>query len=547
VLGSAVRQQVVVVPGNATSSRAARRNGLALSLAVAFGSGAAVIFVTAVALPFLEALGRWGAERVGDPSGVAAAGWPTVLLAAVLGRVATKALKRETSGGSEPEDPISARSKTRIPWAKNLAELIAGPVVVIVVFGYVVALAAAARADGFDGVAFRLGSWGLRSWQLWAVATAVVLFVGWLVDAVNWSLHRFYKRRLWSAFTYDPATRDELDWSVPTRLTEHGVRVEGRPQLVMCGAAQVSGPDLAPPGHRAVTWTFDSDWIGGPEIGWCTTESMQTQLGDHGRGGDISMFGAVAISGAAFGSAMGRLSKGSLNAVFALANARLGVWLPNPRLLGERDADGNSKWRYKRHDLRYLVREIFGRYSPYDRWILVSDGGHYENLGLVELIRRRCTQIICTDATGDASGVVTTVAEALRLAEQELGVRVTLAAPWRVAPGTAEAGAPLPPKLADAIADRYALDSVVVGDITYPPEAGLPAGTVGRIVVARAVLEPTTPWPVLSYSRRHDVFPNDSTADQWFDADQFDDYRLLGHHVGGRVLEELAAIGWYDS
>jgi hypothetical protein len=233
--------------------------------------------------------------------------------------------------------------------------------------------------------------------------------------------------------------------------------------------------------------------------------------------------------------------------VFALSNARLGVWLPNPAQLRDHTPK-HETWSYRRHTLTYLVREIFGLYPPKDRWILVADGGHYENLGLVELFRRQCTKIVCIDASGDASGAVTTVAEALRNAEQELGVAVTVdeeepdATPWDVAPGGGKLTGSTE-TLADALESRLARRPIVHATITYPPEAG---GKTGKLIIGRSVLDPEAPWPVLSYAVGNDAFPNDPTGDQWFDADQFDDYVILGRYLGTRLLAEMDAIGWYS-
>jgi hypothetical protein len=456
-------------------------------------------------------------------------------------------MKKETTGGTaaaDPTSPTAPKKSTNLLFEKNFAELLAGPVIALVGIGYICALSSLGRANGPNGVLRSFGGLHVRDWHVELVVAAIALGVIFAVDAVDWSMHRFYKRRLWSAFTYDRATHDERDWSTPTKLSVHGARLPNRPELVLCGAVNVSGPELAPPGHRAVTWTFDHQWMGGPEIGWCRTTDMEAALSDkrRGRGGDVSMFGAIAIAGAAFGSAMGRHSKGSLNAVFALANARLGVWLPNPAQLPQESDATPDGWVYKHHRLTYLVREIFGRYPAHGRWVLVSDGGHYENLGLVELMRRRCTQIVCIDASGDASGAVTTVAEALRVAEQELGVTVTFSAPWSDAPG----GAALPggpDAIVDALKERLAHQPVVHGRIVYPTEAGLP-DRHGTLIVARSVLDARTTFPVLSYAVGNTAFPNDGTADQWFDADQFDDYRMLGHQIGDRIVKTMADLKW---
>jgi hypothetical protein len=312
---------------------------------------------------------------------------------------------------------------------------------------------------------------------------------------------------------------------------------------VLCAAAQVSGPRLAPPRRRAVTWTFDSDWVGGPEIGWCRTAAMEKVLAEHGKDGDLSLFGAVAISGAAFGSAMGRHSKGSLDALFAIANARLGVWLPNPAQLQF------GSWKYRRRHLGYLLREVFGRYSHHAPWILVSDGGHYENLGVVELFRRRCTRIVCFDASGAAGGAPSTVAEALRLAEEELGVVVHLSQPWSCLPGEAQPSVTAQ-RMVDVLDGRLATKSVLIGSITYPEDDELAEqDRKGWLVIGRAVMDPDLPWTILSYAAGHAEFPNDPTGDQWFDHDQFATYRLLGRHVGDQVVEVLrdrSLHWWHD-
>jgi hypothetical protein len=308
------------------------------------------------------------------------------------------------------------------------------------------------------------------------------------------------------------------------------------------------------------------------------------------------MFGAIAICGAAFGSAMGRQSMGTLNSVFAITNARLGVWLPNPRDVESEDFPPGRFWQSRR-DLRYWIHEIFGRYSPRGRFVLVSDGGHYENLGLVELFRRRCMNIVCVDASGDASGALTTVAQAIRLAQQELGVTFELpskAAPpsdddkkkdatkktvekhesitvhetierhdasethdststrdsrathdkaatakpepnaWDNAPGGGKLTQP-PDAVVKAVAERVAKHAVTTIKFSYPPEAGMTGDEQGTLVIGRAVLDPTTPLDVVSYAVGNGSFPNDSTGDQWFDADQFDDYRILGYHLGGQI------------
>src|SRR5262249_22697209 len=124
--------------------------------------------------------------------------------------------------------------------------------------------------------------------------------------------------------------------------------------------------------------------------------------------------GWMAVSGAAFSSAMGRQGKGSTNALMAAFNIDLGAWIPNPWLVRR----GVTHFPYIR--LPYLAKEILGTYDYDDENVFVSDGGQWENLGLVELFRRQCRTIVCIDASGDKPGTFHTLAEAISLAAAAL-------------------------------------------------------------------------------------------------------------------------------
>ena len=133
------------------------------------------------------------------------------------------------------------------------------------------------------------------------------------------------------------------------------------------------------------------------------------------RGRRLAVMTAVGMSGAAVSSAMGRFKKGSTGALLALANVRLGMWMPNPRFLGVVPAGGLEGRRpgYPRRRINYLVKEVFGVYDLDDLYVYVTDGGHWENLGLVELLRRRCSEVFCFDASGSMPDSFGTLAEAI--------------------------------------------------------------------------------------------------------------------------------------
>ncbi len=401
------------------------------------------------------------------------------------------------------------------------------------------------------------GGWDLADWQpvgLLLGALAVLAVAGGLVDQTWLGLHPFYRRRLASAFAVRRVLRADgrtvaraYDYDREhTMLSTHATRPEptedgtGFPEVVFVAAANLSGQDRTPPGRRAVAFTLTADWIGGPDVGYVATSQIESVVSPHLRR-DLTVQAAVAISGAAFASAMGRQAR-AFQTLFALTHTRLGTWLPNPAFVRRWTRAGspgfedewNSPGLPGRRRISYLLREVFAAFPPDERLLYVTDGGHYENLGLVELLRRRCTEIYCIDSSGDTPPFAGTLAEAITLAREELGVTITLTHPEVLVPG---GGAPLDPQVPlAAISGRLSQRAVVTGKITYPAESGLPEeARTGRIFLAKALLTRDVPYELLSYACKNAVFPHDSTGDQWFDHGQFDAYVALGRFLAAQV------------
>lgn len=386
-------------------------------------------------------------------------------------------------------------------------------------------------------------------WTAIAVG-ALLLAIGLGFDETSLSLHPFYRARLARAFAVRAVCRsDERVVAVPyrntelTRLSTYGAVEEGLrfPQVIFAAAAQLTGESRTPPGLNCVSYTMSADWVGGPDVGWTATAPLEFAVKDRIKR-DLTVQGAVAISGAAFASAMGRAARW-YQVLLAVSGARLGTWLPNPGYLHAEARSGGGWERQPLPSARrfpYLLKEVFGSYSHHDRLLHVTDGGHYDNLGLVELLRRRCTRIYCIDASGDKPPTATALAEALRLAQHELGVRVELDHPW---PGNIEpgSGAALPPEdPLSALNERLVQDPIIRGTVIYPAESGLAAVT-GRIVIAKALLWRDLPYSLLAYAAKHPEFPHDSTGDQWFGEAKFSAYTELGRRLGEQVLRPVAA------
>ncbi|RGD62428.1 hypothetical protein DR950_35935 [Kitasatospora xanthocidica] len=419
------------------------------------------------------------------------------------------------------------------------------------------------------GALLALG-WAVATGYAWPTAVQVLLplvlgAVGLNLDQTWVSLHPFYRLRLASAFAVRRATEGGRSVARPyhffreqTWLSHYGARHPDFPQVIFSAAANLSGNSRTPPGRPAASFSLSYDYVGGPDIGYARTDLLERRTSAH-IARDLTVQSAMAVSGAAFSSAMGRESR-VYQRLFAVTNARLGTWLPNPAVLGP-DWSGPPDWRRPAQPavrrLPYQLRELIGRFPADDRFLLTTDGGHYENLGLVELLRHRVRTVVCIDASGDA-GYATNLAAAITLAREELGVAITLHEPELLIPGTAadqpaegddadgrvdghtddgvqgRAGRRPPLRgLAAQLSARLSARAVVTGDIRYPDlDEGPGAVRHGRLILLQAVLTPGMPYELHAYAMANRAFPNDRTSDQWFDHQQFDAYQTLGRHLG---------------
>src|ERR671930_161555 len=336
--------------------------------------------------------------------------------------------------------------------------------------------------------------WVVATAPLWPTSwrfglPAVLAFCAIFLDQTWLGLHPFYRRRLASAFAVrrlkSPkgkvfAAAYPFD-AESTRLSDYAARPPSGdfPKVIFAAAANLSGQDRTPPGRHAVSYTLAGDFVGGPDVGWVKTEKLERHVSRH-LARDLTVQAAVAISGAAFASAMGRQAK-AFQTFFALSNARLGAWLPNPAFLygeaidpGEDPRTARKQWTRPRlpwvRRLSYLLREIAGRYPCENRLLFCTDGGHYENLGLVELLRRGCELAYCIDASGDSPPLAAPLAEAITLASEELGITTALHEPYNLVPGSADALEPKDPLA--GLNSRLSKTAICTGTIHYPPEPG---------------------------------------------------------------------------
>jgi hypothetical protein len=101
--------------------------------------------------------------------------------------------------------------------------------------------------------------------------------------------------------------------------------------------------------------------------------------------GGVHVGTAMSISGAAASPNMGYHTSPPLAFLMTMFDVRLGWWLPNPRHASEEYAFKRPEGG-PRVSLLYLLHELFASTTDRSKYVYVSDGGHFENLAIYELV-----------------------------------------------------------------------------------------------------------------------------------------------------------------
>lgn len=250
-----------------------------------------------------------------------------------------------------------------------------------------------------------------------------------------------------------------------------------------------------------------------PDSTRCFRETEQYAYHDGG----VYLGTAVATSGAAASPNMGYHTSPPLAFLMTVFNVRLGWWLGNTQ---------RETWRKPapRVGLLYLFAELFALTDDRSRYVYLSDGGHFENLALYELVRRRCKYIIVSDAGADPQHSFSDLCDAIQKCRTDLGIDIDLKLDCLRLQGDG----------------KYSPAHGVVGTIHY--ELVDPTMEAGKLVYVKATLSENDPADLQSYKTQNPVFPHDSTADQWFDESQFESYRSLGRFSIESALGRLGTL-----
>ena len=233
---------------------------------------------------------------------------------------------------------------------------------------------------------------------------------------------------------------------------------------------------------------------------------------EYGGAHGISLATAMAISGAAVSPNMGYHSSPGVTFLLALFNLRLGWWLGNPLRADAARLGGPTI-----APLPYLY-EAFGLTNERRKYVYLSDGGHFENLGLYEMVLRRCRYIIVSDAGCDGGLGFGDLGNAVRKIAIDHGIRISIS------------------PLEDASWSGSRPLRCAVGRIHYSEEDG--DCEDGVLLYLKPWLHGDEPVGVASYGKANPAFPHETTADQWFSESQLESYRELGKHMMQRVIDD---------
>ena len=237
----------------------------------------------------------------------------------------------------------------------------------------------------------------------------------------------------------------------------------------------------------------------------------------------------MAISGAAVTPNMGFYSSPAVTALLTAFNLRLGAWFGNPK-------KGEWQRRGPRSGWLHLVREMLGLTTDRSNYVYLSDGGHFDNLGVYELVRRQCRYIVCVDGGADPTHSCKELGDVIRKVRIDFGIRIEIDIDRL--------------KLAK---ERTVRGHVAVGRIRYSDRFvdttpfGKPEGNDkardhdmdGYLFYLKPSYSGDEGPDLTNYRDLHPDFPHETTIDQFFNESQFESYRSLGYHVTRDVFRDV--------
>ena len=343
-----------------------------------------------------------------------------------------------------------------------------------------------------------------------------------LINANKFSLHGLYRERLIRAYlgasnsnrNENPFTGFDENDNIKMRDLWLREKFQGKLMPVVNIALNlVSGEKLGWQERKAQSFTVTPLHCGSSamEPGYRSMTGADGTV--YGGPQGISLGSAITISGAAASPNMGYHSSPLVTFILTLLNVRLGAWLGNPGKAG----DDTFQLGYPGSSVRPIIDEAFGLTNDTSPYVYLSDGGHFENLGLYEMVLRRCHFILVSDAGQDPECSFADLGEAVRKIRIDFGIPIDFGQMTIY-----------PRSQIDPLKKRG--HNCAIGRVRYSAVDGSNAPD-GIIVYIKPACYGDEPRDIYEYFKRSETFPHESTADQFFSESQFESYRMLGAHT----------------
>ncbi|WP_425404104.1 hypothetical protein [Hwanghaeella sp.] len=352
---------------------------------------------------------------------------------------------------------------------------------------------------------------------LFCIFVVFMLLAVFTVDINRTGPHRLYRDRLARTFIH---FRPE-DETAPPVIKLSGINdTDMAPyHLINATVNLPSSRTVSLRERKSDFFIFSKYFCGSTATGYWRTKDWESA------NDSLDLPTAVATSGAAVAPHMALVAGGAASSLLAFLNLRLGIWTQRPR---------KEKKKFpllNRPGFGLMFREMFGwKMDEEQRWFFLSDGGHIENSGVYELLRRRCKFIVAVDGSADPSGSFEALMTVVRHAQIDMGIEI--------APSLDE----MRPNAETGMVQTHATLCIV----NYPPEArdtkgkdegerkdkdSKPVGDKGLLLYLKSSVSGNESELIKVYRAANPDFPHQTTADQFFDEEQFEAYRQLGVHV----------------
>lgn len=360
----------------------------------------------------------------------------------------------------------------------------------------------------------------------WAALFTLLLY-GWCSNTNYLSLHRYYRDRLMETFMPEisRAVEGKTGPSYPANMALmsdmwDADRPRGPYHIVNTNLVLVDSRHRKQRSRGGENFILSPFYCGSESTGWRSTKEFEANT--------MTLATAMAISGAAANPNTGVAGKGlsrnrMVSLLMSLLNLRLGYWVSNP-------ARAQSWWRPPNHFNPGLY-ELHAGFQESKAWLQLSDGGHFENLALYELIRRRLKLIVVLDGGADPNFNFSDLQTASGRVAEDFGTRITFD---DLHPGALVYDNTETPGRFPAYPGR-AEHKFITATIDYPGNES------GKLIYVKTTMVEGLSVECQGYKDAHPTFPDEPTSNQFFSPEQFEAYRELGYVIGLAAAGEIKA------